>query len=76
MKENQEKEILEILQNNQYATIDELAEKLFVSPSTIRRKLNALQKKGLISRTHGGAQLNDENNFFPSFTFRVHQNSF
>jgi len=76
MKENQEKEILEFLQNNQYATIEDLTAKLFVSPSTVRRKLNALQKKGLITRTHGGAQLNDDNNFFPSFTFRVHQNSF
>lgn len=76
MKENQEREILEILQNNQYATIDELAEKLFVSPSTVRRKLNVLQRKGLVTRTHGGAQLNDDNNFFPSFTFRVHINSF
>ncbi len=76
MKENQEKEILELLQNNQYATIDELAEKLYVSPSTVRRKLNSLQQKGLVTRTHGGAQLNDDNNFFPSFTFRVHQNSF
>ena len=76
MKEKQEKEILEILQNNQYVTIDELAHKLFISTSTVRRKLDVLQKKGLITRTHGGAQLNDENNFFPSFTFRVHQNSF
>lgn len=76
MKENQEKELLEIIQNNQYASIEELAKKLYVSPSTIRRKLNVLQKKGLITRTHGGAQLNDDNNFFPSFTFRVHQNSF
>lgn len=76
MKEDQEKQILEILQSNEYASIEELAEKLFVSPSTVRRKLNALQKKGLITRTHGGAHLNDKNNFFPSFTFRVHQNSF
>ncbi len=76
MKENQEKDILEILQNNQYASIEELSEKLYVSPSTVRRKLDLLQKKGLVTRTHGGAQLNDENNFFPSFTFRVHVNSF
>ena len=76
MKENQEKEILGILQANQYATIEEIANNLYVSTSTVRRKLNLLQKKGLITRTHGGAQINDENNFFPSFTFRVHQNSF
>lgn len=76
MKNKQEQEILNILQSNQYASIDELSQALFVSPSTVRRKLNALQNKGLINRTHGGAQLNDQNNFTPSFTYRVHQNSF
>ena len=76
MKENYEQEILKILQTCQYAEIDELSKRLFVSPSTIRRKLTVLQNKGLIIRTHGGAQINDENNFFPSFTFRSHQNSF
>ena len=76
MKDNQEKDILELLQSQEYVSIDEIAQKLYVSPSTVRRKLNALQNKGLITRTHGGAQLNNNNNFFPSFTFRVHQNSF
>lgn len=75
MNDNQEKEILDLLQEKQSATIDELARKLFVSPSTVRRKLTSLQQKGLVTRTHGGAQINDENNFFPSFTFRSHQNS-
>ena len=76
MKDNQEKEILEILQTNQYASIGELAKKLYVSDSTVRRKLDVLQKKGLITRTHGGAQLIESNNFFPSFAFRVHENSY
>lgn len=76
MKDTHEKEILEFLQTKQYASIDELANKLFVSASTIRRKLDLLQKKGLITRTHGGAQLIESNNFFPSFAFRVHENSF
>ena len=76
MKEKQEKEILDFLQNNQYAGIDDLAKHLFISPSTVRRKLNNLQNKGLVTRVHGGVQLNDTNCFSPSFTFRVHQNSF
>lgn len=76
MKDTQEKELLEFLQTNQYASIDDLSKTLFVSPSTVRRKLDSLQKKGLITRTHGGAKINDENNFYPSFTFRVHLNSF
>jgi len=76
MKEKQEKEILDFLQSNQYASIEDLARQLFISPSTVRRKLNNLQSKGLVTRVHGGAQLNDSNHFSPSFTFRVHQNSF
>ncbi len=75
MRDDQEREILKILQEEKKIGIDELAGRLFVSPSTVRRKLNALQKKGLAVRTHGGAQIGDENNFFPSFTFRSHQNS-
>ena len=76
MKDTQEKELLQLLQDREYETIEEIAEALYVSPSTVRRKLNLLQSKGLVTRTHGGAQLNNNNNFFPSFTFRVHQNSF
>lgn len=75
MRDDQEREILGLLQEKQKMSIGELAERLFVSPSTVRRKLNALQEKGLVTRTHGGAQIDDESNFFPSFTFRSHQNS-
>ena len=55
MKDNQEREILEIMQEMQYATVEQLANKLYLSPSSVRRKLNDLQTKGLIIRTHGGA---------------------
>ena len=75
MRDDQEREILGLLQEKQKMSIGELAERLFVSPSTVRRKLNALQEKGLVTRTHGGAQIDDESNFFPNFTFRSHQNS-
>ena len=74
MKDTQEKEILDILRNRKRADIDELAAALYTSPSTVRRKLTALQQKGLVTRIHGGAQINDEYDFFPSFTFRSHQN--
>ncbi|MBR1867629.1 MAG: DeoR/GlpR transcriptional regulator [Clostridia bacterium] len=76
MKDNQEREILEIMQEMQYATVEQLANKLYLSPSSVRRKLNDLQAKGLIIRTHGGAKITDESGLFPSFTFRTHQNSF
>ncbi len=74
MKDDIENKILEILRSEESAEIENIARELFVSPSTVRRKLTLLQQKGLVIRTHGGAKLNDEHNFFPSFTFRTHQN--
>ncbi len=76
MKNSYQTTLLKILQEKQNATIDELAALTFVSTSTIRRNLTEMQKTGLITRTHGGAKINNDNNFFPSFTFRSHQNSF
>lgn len=73
MKENQERELLSLLKEKEYATIDELATAIYVSPSTVRRRLTALEKKGLLTRTHGGAQLSSSGNF-PSFSFRSKQN--
>lgn len=55
----QEEAILEILQNNTYATVAELSELLKVSSSTIRLRLKELEKRGLILRTHGGALKNE-----------------
>ncbi len=72
---NLENLILNFLQDKKNASIEELASLTYVSPSTIRRKLEIMQNKGLVKRTHGGAVLNNDKNFFPSFTFRSHQNS-
>ncbi len=76
MKEIQEKKILDVLQVKEFATVEDLAVLLKVSTSTIRRALNSLQAKNLVTRTHGGAKIHVENNVSPSFTFRFHQNSF
>ena len=76
MKEIYEKQILKILQNKQYVTVEELASTLFVSTSTIRRTLNSLQKKGLTLRTHGGVKINNAHNALPNFSLRIHQNTF
>ncbi len=50
-----QEEILEILNKNKSATVEELAAELFVSGATIRRDLRAMEKSGLIKRSHGGA---------------------
>lgn len=52
-----EEKILGILSINDITSVDEIAEKLFVSKPTVRRDLNKLAKKGLVSRTHGGATI-------------------
>lgn len=75
MSDIQEKEILSLIQEKQFASVDDVSSTLFISPSTVRRKLNKLQDKGLIIRTRGGAKINDASNFSPSFSFRTHQNS-
>lgn len=75
MRDIKERELLEILQSENFVKIEELSEKLSVSPSTIRRKLSDLQERGLVSRLRGGACLNDEKNYFPKFSFRSHMNS-
>lgn len=74
-KEDKDGGILVFLQERKHASVEEICEEVYASPSTVRRRLTELQRKGLITRTHGGAQINDGNSFLPSFTFRSHQNS-
>lgn len=50
-----QEEILKIISENKSATVEELASELFVSGATIRRDLRAMEKQGLIKRSHGGA---------------------
>lgn len=50
--------ILEVLKQNGVVTVEELAEKLNVTPMTIRRDLTRLEKNGIANRSHGGAVLN------------------
>ena len=69
-----EKQLLREIEKNEFIKTDELAQILSVSPSTIRRALSELQDKGLITRVHGGAKINDEKNYFPNFSFRSHMN--
>lgn len=47
--------ILEYLEVHKRATVEELAKQLYVSPATMRRDFTAMQKLGMLQRTHGGA---------------------
>lgn len=74
MHQKKENEIIDLLKEKMYITVSSLAKTLNVSPSTIRRELTLLEKKGLVVRTHGGVKLAESNNYTPNFSLRVHQN--
>lgn len=54
---DREKKIIEILQRQGNASIQELAEACGVSSMTIHRELDKLAEAGLIQKKHGGAAL-------------------
>jgi len=51
--------LLAILRQRGSAELDDLAHRLGVSLSTIRRDLDAMEKRNLVRRTHGGVVYND-----------------
>ena len=48
-------QILKLVQTQGYVTIEHLAQRFAVTPQTIRRDINDLNKKGQVQRYHGGA---------------------
>ena len=53
-------QIINSLYKNHSISVNDIADKLHVSPSTIRRDLKELEKNGLVERTHGGAIIAQE----------------
>lgn len=50
-----QEEILSLINDQGFLTVDRLAELTYTSPSSVRRDLARLQELSLIRRTHGGA---------------------
>lgn len=68
--------LLELLRKQPGLRVSELAKALDVSEGTVRNDLNALEEKGRLKRTHGGAILNDTDQFQNnSFIRRYNQNA-
>lgn len=63
-------EIVEILKNNPIITVAEFAERLSVSPETIRKDLNVLADQGKVLRIHGGAALAGDKTVISPFQLR------
>lgn len=58
-----QQEILQILKEQRTASVQELCQKLYASPATIRRDLHQLENQGLVKRNYGGVSLPDERSF-------------
>lgn len=69
-----QEEILEILNKNKSATVEELSASLLVSGATIRRDLRIMEKQGLIIRSHGGAMPLKSSSEESAFSVREHEN--
>lgn len=65
-----QQQILQILSENSFVTVQELSELTYISPSSIRRDLKSMQNSGLVQRTHGGVTLPEPVRGVPSFQRR------
>lgn len=55
-------DILAILQQKKFVTVEKLCEMLFSSPATIRRDLAEMSEQGMLLRLRGGAELPEGSN--------------
>ena len=63
-------EIMKILRENHYVTVDFLVKEIKYSPASIRRDLTLLEKQGLVTKSYGGVTYKDAN--IAPFRFRQH----
>lgn len=76
LKSQRQEEIINYLkQSDGFITIKELCNKLYASESSIRRDLSLLEKKGIITKTYGGAELIKNFTNVISFPKRFHHNA-
>lgn len=69
--ETRRKQLIDLISQRGFATLEELTGKLGVSESTIRRDLEALDVAGAVKRTHGGAVYTGEVRSMPALDDRA-----
>ena len=75
LKNEREREILNLLKEGDgFSTVKELCSLLYASESSIRRDLSVLEKRGVIRRTYGGAELVTNFSNAIAFNQRAHHN--
>ena len=70
-KEKRIEQIIDMLKAETAVSVRELADTLEVSEMTVRRYLNDLSEKGIVTPLHGGAVLNRES-YFEAYERRYH----
>ena len=65
LKDERKAELLQMIEESGYISVEELSSKLYISQSTIRRNLTQLEKLGYVKRTHGGVEMCDESYHAP-----------
>ena len=69
-----EDEIMALLADSEYATVDYLVKKINISASSIRRDLKNLEERGLVIRSYGGVKLAETTGKHIPFSLRSHEN--
>lgn len=70
-----EDEIIALLSETEYATVEYLSRKMNISPSSIRRDLKNLEERGLVNRSYGGVKIANATGKRIPFSLRSHENS-
>ena len=70
-----EDEILTLLNETGYATVEYLSAKMNISASSIRRDLKNLEERGLVKRSYGGVKIVESSGRRVPFDLRSHENS-
>lgn len=74
MKRKRQEEIIRMIAEKRMVKAGELVERFGVSMETIRRDLESLEEKGVLTRTHGGAMAKTRHGLEPEYTFRETEN--
>ncbi|MBR2449630.1 MAG: DeoR/GlpR transcriptional regulator, partial [Clostridia bacterium] len=76
LKSQREQEILSVLKKSDgFVSVKSLCKQLFASESSIRSDLTAMENKGYVKRSYGGAHLVSELSKVTVFDFRFAQNA-
>lgn len=65
------REIMNILREEGYATVEMLSQRLYISPSSVRRDLTQLEKQNQVRRSYGGVELEKNNSRAVPFSMRM-----